>query len=218
MLFLDRLCLFAVARLDTDCLELLLAYGADGGLPDGQDQLPLIMLSQLRNLDDKSSRQRVDRMRILNQFGRLEYGPEFVDQRLAPPGIETALMAACFWNQPDSVTILLAEGPEVNIRNRFGETALSICIRQRSHDSLQVILNHEKNSFENLTGYNCCNWLKDAQGWADAEALRILIWSRIRVGSWIPNATEWCSLERSYDLRVMKFLKGYHCGKNSSGP
>jgi hypothetical protein len=193
---------WAVARLDSKCLETLLAYGADPSIPDGEGHLPLIMLSQLRNLDDCGQRKRVDCMRVLIQFGKLKYGYEFLDQGFPARSIETALMGACFWNQAAAVAVLLAEGAEVNVRNAFGETAISLGIRQRSHESLEAFLNN--GSMARLIGDNWWQVLKDAQGWADVESLRTLIGAKMKLGSWVLSDAEWRSLETPYDLRVKK--------------
>ena len=193
---------WAVARLDSKCLETLLAYGADPSIPDGEGHLPLIMLSQLHNLDDYCQTKRVDCMRVLIRFGKAIYGHEFLDQGFPARSVETALMGGCFWNQSAAVVILLAEGADPNVRNAFGETALSIGIRQRSHESLQITLKEEHKV--RLTGDNWWKVLKDAQGWADAETLRLLTEAKIKLGSWVLSDAEWRSLEMPQDLRVMK--------------
>ena len=193
---------WAVARLDSKCLETLLAYGADPSIPDGEGHLPLIMLSQLHNLDDYCQRKRVDCMRVLIRFGKAIYGHEFLDQGFPARSVETALMGGCFWNQSAAVAILLAEGADLNVRNAFGETALSIGIRQRSHESLQTTLREE--NMVRLIGDNWWKVLKDAQGWADAKTLRLLNKAKLKLGSWVLSDAEWRNLERPHDLRVMK--------------
>lgn len=193
---------WAVARLDLKCLEILLAYGADPSIPDGEGHLPLIMLSQLRNLDDCNQRKRVDCMKVLIRFGRIRYNKYFLDQGFPGRSIETALMGACFWNHSAAVALLLDEGAAINIRNVFGETAISICIRQRSHESLQTIL--ASRSIARLIGENWWKVLKDAQGWAVAKTLRVMIRAKLKLRPWDLSDSEWHSLEKPYDLRVMK--------------
>jgi Ankyrin repeat len=179
---------WAAIRMDPECLEILLSYGANSGLYKGPTGTLLGGLAANDNLDEETMRNRDRCLQICMEYGTALYGQDYIDR--ANSIGRTPLMLACFTGQPSAASLLLNAGADINLENEDHETALMFCLSDHSGGSLPIILNHPclRRTFRREPMMKI---LRHLQAWTSAKHLQQIIDAQICCSEFTGRDWKW---------------------------
>ena len=211
----------AVVRLNVECLELLLRYGADPDIRSGRGYHVLNELSWYGIEDEVELRRRDRCLQLLIQYGREGNGNDFANP--IHSDYYSVLGEACVVDRHTAVAIMLAAGVRIHRPNLPEFSPLDACVFCNSTKSLELIL-REREQLESLIKDQWLRTLDIIQNWSGIRTVQVLIdaelvidgldpedWERLAV---LPSFPYWrirqAPRPRVEEFRIWKLLyKGF---------
>jgi hypothetical protein len=165
---------WAAARIDSECLDILLYYGANPNPYTGEVDTLLGGLIFQSFLDESTREKRDQCLRIAINYGKAILGQEYVNQPDKYGG--TALMLACELGQLSATTLLLDSGSNINLTDPWGRTPLSLSADRR--EALSLLLSNPRLN-RTLTRKSMKELLRSVHECSNMEALRLLIEAKL---------------------------------------
>ena len=178
----------AVSRQDVECIELLLAYGADPGIRDRHGYNILTRLDWENSMDETNLLIQDRCLQLLIKYGRDRHGNDLFNCNHPLPG--SMLSVACFYSRHTAVKMLLAAGAQIQGRNPREYSALDMCIVHDSRESLELIL-RETQQLESSTKEQCLETLKNTKCYSSTRTLQMLIEAQVIIHGLDIDNWEW---------------------------